>query len=68
MTNLSRAPAHVKPTPSNLRRRYRRHSACFPVAEEALNAYVTGEFESPRLVANAHLITVDGHVVATDVE
>ena len=52
-----------------LRRRLRRSKGSgFPVVEEALNAYAVIEFESPRLVANAQDITLDGHLVQGHVE
>ena len=52
-----------------LRRRLRRlKCAGFPILEEALYAYPVVEFESPRLVANAQDITLDGHLVEGHVE
>ena len=39
-----------------------------PVLEDALGAYATIECESPRLIANPHDITLDGHIVESDVE
>ena len=59
--------AHHEKTP-NLRRSHWPQGSGFPVAEEALGANAVLEFESPRLVANAQDITIDGHLVAPDVE
>ena len=45
-----------------------RQVSSFPVAKQALNAYVVTEVEAPHLVANTQRITVDCHVLAPDVE
>jgi hypothetical protein len=66
-SRTARARAHNEKTP-NLGRSHWRQGTGFPVTEEALTAYAVIEFESPRLVANAQDITIDGHVVALGVE